>query len=43
MESVSQLRDGSQLVAGSNDGKIRFWDFAVAVKAMHEFEASLER
>jgi hypothetical protein len=36
-------RDGSQLVAGSNDGKIHFWDFAGAVKAMHDFEAALER
>ena len=31
----------SQLVAGGNDGTIRFWDFQGALKQIRDFEASL--
>lgn len=37
------LPDGSQLVAGCEDGKIRFWDFPKALETVKSFEASLER
>lgn len=35
------LPDGSELVAGSSDGHIRFWDFAAAMKRIRDFEESL--
>jgi WD40 repeat protein len=35
------LPDGSQLVAGSADGRIRFWDFPAAMEQIRKFEDSL--
>ena len=38
---MALLPDGSQIVAGCHDGKIRFWDFEKALKEIKAFEASL--
>jgi WD40 repeat protein len=40
---VALLPDGSQLVAGCSDGRIRFWDFAGAMKQIRDIEDSLRR
>ena len=39
---MALLPDGSQLVAGCSDGKIRFWDFPAAMKQIREFEDSVQ-
>jgi hypothetical protein len=36
------LPDGQTLVAGCQEGKIRFWDFAAGMRAVEAFEESLE-
>lgn len=41
VRGIALLPDAGQLIAGCNDGKIRFWDFAAAMKQIQEFEASL--
>lgn len=38
---IALLPDTGQLVAGCDDGKIRFWDFLEARKKIREFEESL--
>jgi WD40 repeat protein len=35
------LADGSQLVTGCHDGRIRFWDFENGVNTIKKFERSL--
>jgi len=41
ISGVFLLPGGKKLVAGCYDGKIRFWDFAAAAKAVEDFERSL--
>lgn len=41
VNGVVLLADGSQLVAGCADGKIRFWDFPAAMKQIRSFEEEL--
>jgi WD40 repeat protein len=38
---MALLTDGSQLIAGCEDGKIRFWDFSGAVKSITPLEKAL--
>jgi WD40 repeat protein len=42
VNGVVLLPDGSQLVAGCTDGKIRFWDLPAAMKQIRNFENSLQ-
>ncbi len=39
---IELLPDGRQLMAGCQDGKIRFWDVPAALKQIQEFENSLQ-
>jgi WD40 repeat protein len=41
LQGIELLRDGSQLAAGCEDGKTRFWDFRGALKQICDFETSL--
>jgi hypothetical protein len=42
INGVAVLPDGETLVAGCEDGKIRFWDFAGAMRAIDAFEKSVD-
>ncbi len=41
LNGVVLLPDASELVAGDSGGKIRFWDFPAAMRAIREFEKTL--
>jgi WD40 repeat protein len=42
INGVVLLPDGSKLVAGCEDGHVRFWDFPAGMKRIREFEDSLK-
>jgi WD40 repeat protein len=41
VNGIAILAGGTQLIAGCQDGNIRFWDFAAAMAKIREFERSL--
>jgi len=38
---IALLPDGSELVSGSTDGNIHFWDFPAAMKRIADLKGSL--